>query len=308
MIKAGIIGGSNPMAGELIRLLINHPDVEIMWVDSASFTGRLVSDVHHGLMGETQLRITPSSANLLTDIDVLFVFRHKGQTLEWLGEREIPADLRIVDLSVDMRDKANAEAYDFVYGLPELNRKAMVRGAKRAVLPHPAANIAELSLLPLAKAGALNSDVSVSVDVPPVSEAVEDETAIADEITNALRALSPELGARIRLKADGMLQGRVMESVAELESGLDIGEIIMMFEDFYDDHNFTIISNVKPSAKEVEGTNRCLIHIEKVDSRVKITASMDAIIKGAAGTAVHDMNLLFGLHEKVGLSLKASVF
>lgn len=308
MIKAGIIGGSNPMAGELIRLLINHPDVEIIWVDSARFTGRLVSDVHHGLLGETQLRITPSGANLLTDINVMFVFRHKGQTLEWLAEHEIPENLRIVDLSVDMREQANAEAHDFVYGLPELNRKAMVRGAKRAVLPHPVANIAELSLLPLAKAGALKGDVKVSVDVPPVSEQADDEVAVAGEITATLASLAPLHDCAIRLEASSMPQGRVMTSVAELESGLDIGEIIMMFEDFYDDHNFTIISHGDPSAKEVEGTNRCLIHIEKADDRVRITALMDAILKGAAGTAVHDMNLLFGLHEKVGLSLKASVF
>ncbi len=296
------------MAGELIRLLINHPDVEIIWVDSARFTGRLVSDVHHGLMGETQLRITPSSANLLSDITVLFVFRHKGQTLEWLGERELPADLRIVDLSVDMRDPANAEAHGFVYGLPELNRKAMVRGAKRAVLPHPAANIAELSLLPLAKAGALAQKVDVSVSLPPVSEAVDDAAALADEIASALRVLAPAYDGRISVKADILPHGRVMTSVVEMESGLDIGEIIMMFEDFYDDHNFTIVAQGEPSAKEVEGTNRCLINIAKAADKVTITAMMDAIIKGAAGTAVHDMNLLFGLHEKVGLSLKASVF
>lgn len=308
MIKAGIIGGSNPMAGELIRLLINHPDVEIIWVDSARFTGRLVSDVHHGLMGETQLRITPSSANLLSDISVLFVFRHKTQTLEWLGERELPADLRIVDLSVDMRNPANAQAHGFVYGLPELNRKAMVRGATRAVLPHPVANIAELSLLPLAKAGALAQQVSVSVSLPPVTEPVDDAAELGAEIASALSVLQPDYDGRISVETEVMPQGRVMTSVTEMESDLDIGEIIMMYEDFYDDHNFTIVSSGQPNAKEVEGTNRCLLHISKTDRKVVITAVMDAIIKGAAGTAVHDMNLLFGLHEKVGLALKASVF
>ncbi|MCM1452729.1 MAG: hypothetical protein NC102_10765 [Clostridium sp.] len=308
MIKAGIIGGSNPMAGELIRLLIYHPDVEIIWVDSARFTGRLVSDVHHGLLGETQLRITPSSANLLSDISVLFVFRHKGQTLEWMSERELPDGLRIVDLSVDMRDPENAREHDFVYGLPELNRKAMVRGAKRAVLPHPAANIAELSLLPLAKGGALKSDISVEISSPAISEKIEDTAELAEEIARALRELAPDFGQRIGVSSQEAAQGRVMTAVTELESDLDIGEIIMMFEDFYDDHNFTLISQSPVSEKEVEGTNRCLINVEKFGDRLKITAMMDAAIKGAAGTAVHDMNLLFGLHEKVGLALKASVF
>lgn len=296
------------MAGELIRLLINHPDVEIIWVDSARFTGRLVSDIHHGLIGETLLRITPSSANLLTDINVLFVFRHKGQTLEWLAERELPEGLRIVDLSVDMRDSANAAAYGFVYGLPELNRKAMVRGAKRAVLPHPAANIAELSLLPLAKAGALKSAISVSVETPAASEPVDDARGVASEIASALRVLDAGCDVAIDVEASPAQEGRVMTSVTETDSDLDIGEIIMMYEDFYDDHNFAIVINGDPRPKEVEGTNRCLISIDKADSRVKVTAMMDAIIKGAAGTAVHDMNLLFGLHEKVGLALKASVF
>lgn len=296
------------MAGELIRLLINHPDVEIMWVDSARFTGRLVSDVHHGLLGETQLRITPSSANLLSDITVLFIFRHKTQTIEWLGEHELPEGLRIVDLSVDMRDEAAAREHDFVYGLPELNRKAMVRGATRAVLPHPAANIAELSLLPLAKAGALAADISVSISNPAASEKVEDTEALAGEIAMALRQLDADFAGKLSVDVSEHPQGRVMASEVEFDSDLDVGEIIMMFEDFYDDHNFTLLSNSGLEEKEVEGTNRCLLHIDKEGSRVKIKAMMDAILKGAAGTAVHDMNLLFGLHEKVGLSLKASVY
>lgn len=308
MIKAGIIGGSNPMAGELIRLLINHPDVEIIWVDSARFTGRLVSDVHHGLLGETQLRITPSSANSLADIDVLFIFRHKGQTLEWLGEREVPERLRIVDLSVDMRDPANARAYGFVYGLPELNRKAMVRGAKRAVLPHPAANIAELSLLPLAKAGALGTGVAVSISAPKAMEEAADAAGLSAEVGMALKELSPDFAQAIDVTISQSGRDRVLSAEAELDSDLDIGEIIMMYEDFYDDHNFTIVTASEPSEKEVEGTNRCTLHIGKDGERVKITAMMDSVIKGAAGTAVHDMNLLFGLHEKVGLALKASVY
>lgn len=296
------------MAGELIRVLINHPDVEIMWVDSARFTGRLVSDVHHGLLGETALRISPSSYNELDDIDALFIFRHKGQTIEWLSERQIPENLRIIDLSVDMRDQALAEANGFVYGLPELNRKAMVRGAMRAIVPHPAANIAALALMPLAKAQALEGKVAISMELPAAAEQVGPDDDVAAETSRALSELWPECSAQIDVKAAPAADDRAMQAVAKFESKLDIGELLRIYGEFYDDHSFTFIIDEKPEAKEVAGTNKCLMHIEKANGEITISAMMDAMLKGAAGTAVHDMNLLFGLHEKVGLQLKASTF
>lgn len=296
------------MAGELIRLLVNHPDVEIMWVDSARFTGRLVSDVHHGLIGETELRISPSSFNELGDIDALFIFRHKGQTIEWLSERQIPEGLRIIDLSVDMRDQELAQAHGFVYGLPELNRKAMVRGAMRAIVPHPAANIAALTLLPLAKANALEGDVQISVAMPPDAEQIASAADVAAEASRAIASLWPDSRARLTVTAAEGADTRAMRAVASLESKLDIGELLRIYGEFYDDHNFTFIIGDEPSDKEVAGTNKCLMRIDKANGRVTVTAVMDALLKGAAGTAVHDMNLLFGLHEKVGLQLKASTF
>lgn len=296
------------MAGELIRLLVNHPDVEIMWVDSARFTGRLVSDVHHGLVGETELRISPSSFNALDDIDVLFIFRHKGQTIEWLAERQIPEKLRIVDLSVDMRQQQAAQAHGFVYGLPELNRKAMVRGATRAIVPHPAAYIAVLALMPLAKANALEGEVSVSVALPAAAEQVASTADVASEASAALASLWPECAASLSVEASRADDDRAMRAVAKFDSKLDIGELLRIYGEFYDDHNFTFIVADEPQAKEVAGTNKCLMRIDKANGHVTVSAMMDALLKGAAGTAVHDMNLLFGLHEKVGLQLKASTF
>ncbi|MCC8112658.1 MAG: N-acetyl-gamma-glutamyl-phosphate reductase [Bacteroidales bacterium] len=308
MIKAGIIGGSNPMAGELIRLLINHPDVEIMWVDSARYVGRLVSDVHHGLIGECELRISPSSANRLEDIDALFIFRHKGQTLDWLSHHELPEDLRIIDLSVDMREPENARQYDFVYGLPELNRKAMVRGAKRAVVPHPAALIAELTMLPMAKEGALANPIHVNVSMPERAEQIDSTAEVTQEIVNALRELQADFDQPIVLVAGPADDDRALMATVEFDTDLDIGEILRLYEEFYEDHNFTFIINQAPEAKEVAGTNKCLMRIDKRDGHVRISAMLDALIKGASGTAVHDMNLLFGLHERVGLALKASTY
>lgn len=307
MIKAGIIGGSNRMAGELIRLLINHPDVEIKWVDSARYAGCLVSDVHHGLLGDTPLRITPTGANQLTDINVLFIFRHKGQTLEWLQQHSLPATLKIVDLSVDMRSSEPAATYGFVYGLPELNRKAMVRGATRAIVPHPAAHIALLSLLPLAKHNELPREVSVSMSVPANAEQIESINELTAEIGAALKQLTPA-DVRIMMVAGPSDDARAISATVEFESDLDLGQVLNYFQEAYDDHSFTFVVGEQPTAKEVGGTNKCLMRIEKRGSIFTVTAVMDAMLKGAAGTAVHDMNLLFGLHEKVGLALKASTY
>lgn len=307
MIKAGIIGGSNPMAGELIRLLVNHPDVEIMWVDSARYTGRLVSDVHHGLLGETSLRISPSGNNRLDEIDVLFIFRHRGQTVEWLEQHPVPEGLRIVDLSVDMRDRDNADAYEFVYGLPELNRKSLVRGALRAIVPHPAAMLAELALLPMAKAGRLGSPISVAISPASLGEQPDDTQDVAQEARLALGELQTDV-PEIAITVEPSEDDRVMTALVTFDSNDDIGDLLRDYEECYDDHSFTFVVGNDLSAKEVAGTNKCLMRIEKRDGRIEISATMDALLKGAAGTGVHIMNLLFGLAERVGLALKASKY
>lgn len=308
MIKVGIIGGSNPMAGELVRLLINHPDVMIMWVNSARYAGRLFSDVHHGLLGETDIRISPTAD--LDNIDVLFIFRHKGQTIEWLNERVIPDKLHIIDLSVDMQDPDLAYEHEFVYGLPELNRKVLVRGAKRTILPHPIASISALSLLPLAKEELLNGDIHVTISAPRNGEKPEVTMEdLAKEISSALRELQPTFGERITIEYTPDVHERTIASVTTLDVNLDIAELTRKYEEFYEDHNFIIVMGAgELETKEVEGTNKCLLQIDKVDGQLQVRAMMDALLKGAAGTAVHDMNLMFGLLERTGLALKASTY
>lgn len=296
------------MAGELIRILINHPDVAILWVESERFAGRLVADVHHGLVGECDLRVTTRSANELSDIDVLFVFRDKDQSIEWLEHHEIPEDLTIVDLGPDMRDPKIAAQYGFVYGLPELNRKPMVRGAVRAVVPHPAAHLAALALMPLAKAGALRNPIQVNVSVPEAGEQVVSSSDVVDEITCALRELDTDFDELITLVAGPGDDDRAISAIIDFDSDHDIGELLRAYEEFYDDHNFTFLVNRNPDPEEVDGTNKCLIRVDRKDGRVTVHAIMDALIKGASGTAIHDMNLLFGLHERVSLALKASKY
>lgn len=308
MIKAGIIGGSNPMAGELLRLLINHPDVEIMWVNSARYAGRLLSDVHHGLLGETSLRISPTVD--LDSIDVLFIFRNKGQTIEWLTDRVIPGNLRIIDLSVDMQDPDTANEYGFAYGLPELNRKVMVRGAMRTIVPLPRAAITALALLPLAKDEIIDNDIDIELTPPRIDESpASTPEELAAEIAFAIRELHPTFNEKITIHDRAPEHDRAIICRVSLPTAHDIGELSRMYEEFYDDHNFTFITNTRePEVKEVEGTNKCLIYLDKNEGRLTVTAMMDALLKGAAGTAVHDMNLLFGLHERTGLALKASKY
>ena len=157
MIKAGIIGGAGYTAGELIRLLINHPDVQLMWVNSSSNAGNPVASVHQGLIGETDLVFTDQTP--FDEINVLFFCTPHGQTRTFLESHSVPDDLRIIDLSTDYRHQDGT--HDFVYGLPELNRKAIVRGAKHIANPGCFATAIQLALLPLAKNLLLNKDVHV---------------------------------------------------------------------------------------------------------------------------------------------------
>lgn len=296
------------MAGELIRLLVNHPDVDIVWVNSARYAGRLISDVHHGLLGETSLRISPGVD--LSSINVLFIFRHKGQTIEWLSDRVIPDKLRIIDLSVDMQDPDVADEHGFVYGLPELNRKVLVRGATRAIVPHPVAALCALALLPLAKDEALHSRLVADICEPRLrasSERTFDD--VASEVRFALKELHPTFNEEIEINTSESDRDRAVRLTVTLAADHDIAELTRMYEEYYDDHNFVFIVNSGiPDAKEVEGTNKCLLHLDKADGRLTVTAIMDDIIKGGAGTAVHCMNLLFGLAERTGLALKASAY
>lgn len=308
MIKIGIIGGSDPMAGELVRLLINHPDIDIMWINSTRCAGRRVCDVHHGLIGETDLRFSPTAD--LGSIDVLFIFRHKNQTIEWLNERVIPESLRVIDLSVDMQAPANAEEHGFVYGLPEFNRKTLVRGATKVIVPHPLAAVTLLALLPLAKAEMLGSHISASATLPRLGDndkGVTDQE-IATEITSALQEVQPGPAPDLTFATLAPSHDRATVCTVSMDIPADIGLLSRVFEQYYDDHGFVFVVNTLPSVKEVEGTNKCLIYLEKEGGRLTVTATMDALLKGGAGTAMHVMNLLFGLHELTGLALKASNF
>lgn len=324
MIRAGIIGGAGYTAGELLRLLINHPDVEVSWVHSTSNAGNLVTDIHQGLIGETFLRFTDTTA--WEDIDVVFFCTPHGQSRTFIKENPIPEDVKIIDLSNDFRLK-DGEEHDFVYGLPEMNRKPMVRGAKHVANPGCFATAIQLALLPLAKNGLIKSDIHITAITGSTGAGVKpsatshyswrnDNVSIykpfrhqhLGEIMQTMRELQPDFDAEINFVPVRGCFSRGIMAIAYLDIEEDIETLRQLYEEAYSDHSFTFITDKQPDLKDVVNTNKCIIHLEKVDGKLLITSVIDNLLKGASGTAVHNMNLLFGLSERTGLQLKPSAF
>lgn len=326
MIRAGIIGGAGYTAGELLRLLLNHPDVEIAWVHSTSNAGNLIADIHQGLIGETYLRFTDQTP--WDDIDVLFFCTPHGQSSQFLKENTVPEDVKIIDLSNDFRLPATpGNEHDFVYGLPEVNRKPMVRGAIHVANPGCFATAIQLALMPLAKNGKLKGDVHVTAITGSTGAGTRpsatthyswrnDNVSVyklfrhqhLDEIRNTLTTLQPDFDGQIFFVPMRGCFSRGIMAVAYVDTDLELDEIRQLYDEAYSDHSFTFVSDRQPDLKEVVNTNKCILHLEKIDGKLIVTSVIDNLLKGAAGTAVHNMNLLFGLSERTGLNLKPSAY
>ena len=323
MIKAGIIGGAGYTAGELIRLLINHPDVQLMWVNSSSNAGNPLASVHQGLIGETDLVFTDQTP--FDEINVLFFCTPHGQTRTFLESHSVPDDLRIIDLSTDYRHQDGT--HDFVYGLPELHRTAIVRGAKHIANPGCFATAIQLALLPLAKNLLLNKDVHVFAITGSTGAGVKpaptshfswrnDNISIykpfrhqhLDEIRQSLSQLQNSFASEIDFIPVRGCFSRGIFATLYLDCPVELSEIRRLYDDYYSDHNFTFVTDKMPDLKDVVNTNKCLLHLEKEGNKLIIVSVIDNLLKGASGTAVHNMNLLFGLHERTGLCLKGSAF
>ncbi len=325
MIKAGIIGGAGYTAGELIRILVNHPDVEILWVNSTSNAGNRVDSVHQGLIGECDLCFT--SEFPFGDIDVLFLCTPHGFSRPFLEDHkaEIPDGLRIIDLSQDFRIEDGT--HDFVYGLPELNRRRLVHDCIHVANPGCFATAIQLALLPLAKNLLLNADVHVNAITGSTGAGVKPKPTAhfswrsgnvsiykpfrhqhLAEIKQSLSQLQQSFKADIDfIPVRGPFARGIFASLY-LDCPVGLNEVRGLYDDYYSDHNFTFVTDKEVDLKDVVNTNKCLIHLDKIDGKLLITSVIDNLIKGASGTAVHNMNLLFGLHERVGLMLKPSAF
>lgn len=325
MIRAGIIGGAGYTAGELLRLLINHPDVEVAWVHSTSNAGNPVTDIHQGLIGETFLRFSDTTP--WEEIDVVFFCTPHGQSRTFIKENDIPADVKIIDLSNDFRLHDDDPANDFVYGLPEINRKPMVRGARHVANPGCFATAIQLALLPLAKNRLIKNDIHVTAITGSTGAGVKpsatshyswrnDNVSVYKpfrhqhlaEITQTMRELQPDFDAEINFVPVRGCFSRGIMAIVYLDIDEDLDTIRQLYEEAYSDHSFTFITDKQPDLKDVVNTNKCVIHIEKIDGKLLITSVIDNLLKGASGTAVHNMNLLFGLSERTGLHLKPSAF
>lgn len=309
MIRAGIIGGLHPAAGALIRLLINHPDVELMWVNAPEAEGHTLSAAHRGLIGETYMRFT--SAVDPETVDVIFLCNtDDGESREFLSRHEIPKRMRVIDFSPDFRlEPEEVELPSrWVFALPELHRKPLVRGARKAAIPGAISSAVLLGLLPLAKGLLLNSPIHTTVmtpsadDMPPAYPVAYLDHDQVDEINHALRQLQTSFCSPINLIASAAGWSRGMVATSYFETSISLDQARDIFDEFYEDHSFTFVSESLPDLREVVGTNRCVIYLEKVKNQLIVTTVIDDILKGSAGNALHTMNLLFGLQERVGLA------
>ncbi|RYE37687.1 MAG: N-acetyl-gamma-glutamyl-phosphate reductase [Sphingobacteriales bacterium] len=325
-IKAGIIGGAGYTGGELLRILVNHPNVDIAFVNSSSNAGNFIYDVHTDLLGDTDLKFTN---DLSQDIDVLFLCVGHGDARKFLEANPVNDSIKIIDLSQDFRlgAKSTITNKSFVYGLPELNRDR-IKSAQNIANPGCFATCLQLGLLPLAKAGLLNKEIHISATTGStgagqslsstshfswrnnnVSVYKAFEHQHLNEISESLQQAGSPLGAEglnfIPYRGD-FTRG-IMASIYT-ESDLSQEDLENLYTAYYANHEFTHVSKKNIDLKQVVNTNKCLVHVEKHGNKVLILSIIDNLLKGASGQAVQNMNLMFGLDERAGLRLKAAAF
>lgn len=322
MIRIGIIGGAGYTAGELIRLLVNHPDAEIVFINSSSNAGNKITDVHGGLFGETDLSFTDELP--FDSIDLLFLCSAHGDSKKFMEAHTLPEQVKVIDLSTDYRMKS--EDNPFIYGLPELNRRAICQ-SRFVANPGCFATCIQLGVLPLAKHLMLNSELHVNAITGSTGAGVKpsstthfswrsDNISIYKpfghqhlaEIDQSLRQLQNSFNSRINFIPVRGNFARGIFATTYLDCKIGLDEITRIYEEYYDDHSFTFVTDKNPDLKQVVNTNKCLIHLEKHNDKLLIISMIDNLLKGASGQAVHNMNLLFGLEEKVGLHLKPGGF
>ena len=327
-IKIGIIGGAGYTGGELIRLLINHPQVEISFINSSSNAGNLVSKVHADLEGESNLKFTNDLSPLGDGgIDVLFLCVGHGDAKKFLEANNINDKIKIIDLSQDFRlnDKSTIGNRKFIYGLPELN-KAAIQASNNIANPGCFATAIQLGLLPLANAGVLGDVYTTGItgstgagqslsNTSHFSWRANNISAYKTlqhqhihEIHQSLIQLQDNDGLHVHFvpwRGD-FTRGIYVTSV--VDTSLPLDEVKQIFKDYYKDAAFTFVSDSMIDLKQVVNTNKCLIHIEKQGNKIAVHSTIDNLLKGASGQALQNMNMMFGLEESMGLKLKATGF
>ncbi|MDX1285079.1 MAG: N-acetyl-gamma-glutamyl-phosphate reductase, partial [Draconibacterium sp.] len=308
--------------GELLRILLNHPQVEIAFVQSTSNAGNPISDVHIDLLGESDLNFTDQMS--FDEVDVIFLCIGHGKSKEFMGNNSFPKFLKIVDLSHDFRLKK--EGNDFVYGLPELNRKE-IESSERIANPGCFATGIQLALLPLAANGILKDEVHV--------QAITGSTGAGQKPTSTSHFSWRNNNLSAYKVFQHQHEGEILQSLTQLQPDFDkdfnfvpirgnhtrgifvscytefsgtIEEAKELYNDYYEDHPFVYVAEKNPAVKQVVNTNKGIIYLEKHGNKLVIISLTDNLIKGASGQAVQNMNLMFGLDEKAGLNLKPVAF
>jgi len=321
-IKVGVIGGAGYTAGELLRILVHHPAVEIVFVNSSSNAGNPVVDVHSGLIGETDLVFT--SELPFGEVDALFLCSAHGDSKKFMDNNDVPASVKIIDLSTDYR--AKSPHHDFVYGLPELNRED-IRKATRIANPGCFATAIQLAIFPLAAAGLLTDEIHVNAITGSTGAGVKPSDTShfswrnnnisiykpfghqhLGEIAQSLRQLQAGFSKAVNFIPVRGNFARGIYVTAYTQCSLSLEDAKELYKDFYKDAAFTFVVDKNPDMKQVVNTNKGIVYLEKHGDKLLIVSMIDNLLKGASGQAVQNMNLMFGLDEKAGLGLKSIGF
>ena len=317
-IKAGIAGSAGYTGGELIRILLNHSQAEIVFAHSKSNAGKLISDVHTDLVGETYLKFSKKIAD---DIDVLFMCVGHGEAKKILSENTIDPGIKIIDLSQDHRLDPG-----FVYGLPELNHEK-IKPAGKIANPGCFATAIQLALLPLAKNNLLKDDIHVSATTGSTGagQSLSETSHFSwrqnnlgvykafthqhlEEINRGLKSLQKEFSQEINfIPYRGSFTRGILASVYT-HCDVTLDEAKTLFKNHYKPHPFVSVSETNIDLKQVVNTNKCLLYLEKHKNKLLVVSTIDNLLKGASGQAVQNMNLIFGIEETEGLKLKTIAF
>ena len=323
-VNIGIVGGAGYTGGELLRVLLRHPNAHISFVHSTSSAGELVSKVHADLLGDTPLKFTNT---LDQHIDVLFLCVGHGDANKFLIDNEIKASIKIIDLSQDFRlaGSASIGGRNFVYGLPELQRE-VIKSATNIANPGCFATAIQLGLLPLAAKGLLKEVYTTGITGSTgAGQGLSNTSHFSwranniqayktlqhqhlNEIVQSLAQLQGNQNAEVNFvpwRGD-FTRGIFVTSVVSADISLDA--LYDLYNTYYDGHTFTHVSKSNIDLKQVVNTNKCLIHIEQQGNKIAIHSVVDNLLKGAVGQAVQNMNLIFGIDEAAGLQLKANFF
>lgn len=311
MIKVGIVGCDNLHAAELVRILINHPDVELMWVADARKQGVRLDNIVPGIVGETDLTVQGDCR--LDGVDVIYLCGQRNEVAGFLARLDIPEDLMIIDLS-GSHNQDHGEDRPWKYGLSEMQRRVLVHDTRLVTVPGNAATASLLAVMPMARNLLLNSSlelhVALGVSTLPSGGMSADAWALdqQQEVAMALGQCQSSFDQPVTLSVTPLAERRTLAVAARFKCSVGAEMIRQLYEQYYDDHNFVFMVDRPIVTADIENTNKCLIHIDKDEASGQLTihAVMDALLKGCAGNAVHAMNLMFGLHEKVGLAFKGT--